>query len=220
MTTHAAMLEEVQQLFDSFAKEDPKPIPFNHLLVAQHNLKDRFLELIDREIQNARLGLPARITIKLNNLEERVLIKRLYDASGHGVQVDMIVRSICCLVPGVKGMSENIRVRRIVDRFLEHGRIYVFHNGGKPEVFLGSADWMNRNIYHRIEVCFPLYDEVLKGELMQLMDVQLKDNVQAVEVDGQLHNKAVPQDGEPVQSQKAIYELVVEKGKAVQETGV
>jgi polyphosphate kinase len=97
----------------------------------------------------------------MNNLEEQEMIKKLYEASQAGVKVSLIIRSICCLVPGVKGMSENITIRRIVDRFLEHPRVFIFGNNGDKEVFMGSADWMNRNIYHRIEVCFPVYDKAL-----------------------------------------------------------
>jgi polyphosphate kinase len=210
MTTQPAILTEVEKLFGSFEqkqKTQPK-INFTHLLVAQHNLQDRFIELIDREILHARTGAESRITIKLNNLEERVLIKKLYAASNAGVQVDLIVRSICCLVPGVKGMSENIRVRRIVDRFLEHGRVYVFHNKGNTEVYLGSADWMNRNIYSRVEVCFPLFNQELKHEMLRFLDLQLKDNVQAVEIDTDLRNLPLPTLGEPVRSQQAIYQMI------------
>jgi polyphosphate kinase len=210
LTTRHELLEEVQWVFDSFA-DWTKKFEFRHLLVAQHNLQPAFLSLIDREIQHARQGKPARIIIKLNNLEERVLIKRLYDASSNGVQVDLIVRSICCLVPGVAGVSENIRIHRIVDRYLEHGRIYIFHNNGNPDVYLGSADWMNRNIYRRIEVCFPLYDDALKQELMELVDIQLKDSAQAVRISERLEN--LPVEGSGLQSQRKIYERLAEKEK-------
>lgn len=208
MTSHHEMLKEVEQLFLSFGDREKQAIDFRHLLVAQHNLQQRFLELIDREMLHARLGYPAHIVIKLNNLEERVLIQKLYDASRAGVKIDLIVRSICCLVPGVEGMSENIRIRRIVDRYLEHGRIYIFHNNGSNDVFLGSADWMNRNIYRRIEVCFPLYDAALKNELLQLVNIQLRDTMQAVAIDTDLQNVSITTDGEPVQSQHAIYQLL------------
>src|SRR5580765_7688309 len=123
--------------------------------------------MIDRETGNARKGLPAAITIKLNNLEETVLIGKLYEASTAGVNIHLVVRGICRLMPGIKGMSENIRVTRIVDRYLEHGRLFWFHNNGQEEIYAGSADWMNRNIYRRIEVCFPLYDETIKKELKE-----------------------------------------------------
>ena len=213
LTSHQEMLEEVEKLFLSFRKKkkEQEKIDFTHLLVAQHNLRDKFLELIDREIYNARRGLPARIIIKMNNLEERILIKKLYAASIAGVQVDLIVRSICCLVPGIPAISKNIRIRRIVDRYLEHGRIYIFHNNGSNDVYLGSADWMNRNIYRRIEVCFPLYNEDFKTELLHMIDLQLKDNVQAVEINSELQNLSFTPDGEPVRSQQKIYQMLTAK---------
>ena len=121
------------------------------------------------------------------------------------------MRATCCLVPGVKGMSENIRVRRIIDRYLEHGRVYVFHHGGRNEVFLGSADWMIRNIYRRIEVCFPVYDEALKNELLEIIGIQLQDNVQAVEINSELQNVPLSTAGVPVRSQQAIYAFLAAK---------
>jgi polyphosphate kinase len=166
--------------------------------------------MIDREIYNARQGKKAAITIKMNNLEEKVLIKKLYEASQAGVHVRMIVRSICCLKPGVPGLSENITVTRIVDRYLEHGRIFVFHNSGSPELYMGSADWMNRNIYRRIEVCFPVYDEAIKKQVLDLLQLQLNDNGQAVAIDRQLNNVPLQKEGEVLCSQKAIYHLLAE----------
>jgi polyphosphate kinase len=213
MTTHQDMLAEVEQLFLSFEQKqkEREKIAFTHLLVAQHNLQQRFLELIDREIFHARTGYPARITIKLNNLEERVLIEKLYAASNAGVQVELLVRGICCLVPGVAGMSANISIRRIVDRYLEHGRVYIFHNQGNNDVFLGSADWMNRNIYSRIEVCFPVYNEKLKKELLEIIGMQLKDNVQAVTINEQLQNIPIRNSDEAYRSQQEIYRMLTER---------
>lgn len=215
MTTNPLLLRDMDLLFIYLAKKaksaDGYDIDFQHLLVAQFNLQSKFIELIDREIDQARKGNPAAITIKMNNLEERVLIGKLYEASQAGVQIRMIVRSICCLIPGVKGMSENITVRRIVDRYLEHGRIFIFHNSGKHEVFMGSADWMNRNIYRRIEVCFPVYDEGIKNEIMAMIELQLNDNVKAVTLNEQLQNIRVHGTEPLVQSQRAIYELLQQK---------
>ncbi|HEY8971896.1 MAG TPA: polyphosphate kinase 1 [Puia sp.] len=176
LTGNHDLMRELELLFIFLSRrKNPRhaeKISFRHLLVAQFNLQDRFLSLIDREIQNARNGSPASITIKLNNLEERVLIEKLYEASNAGVSITLIVRSICCCIPGVRGMSGNIVIKRIVDRYLEHGRVFIFHNNGEPEVFLGSADWMNRNIYRRIEVCFPLYDESLRAEIKEIIRLQ------------------------------------------------
>ncbi|MCW3079745.1 polyphosphate kinase 1 [Segetibacter sp.] len=207
LTSHTEMLQEAEEIFH-LLEEKVKPkerFVFEHLLVAQYNLQETFLELIDREMRNARQGLRAHIILKMNNLEERVLIRKLYDASNAGVEIQLIIRGICCVVPGVSGMSENITVRRIVDRYLEHGRIYIFHNNGKNEIFLGSADWMNRNIYKRIEVCFPLYDEKLKTEIRELIDIQLHDNSKAVAINEKSQNARVISDGKQVQSQKEIY---------------
>jgi polyphosphate kinase len=212
LTTNPKLLREVELLFIFLAKRE-KPsaanqIKFKHLLVAQFNLQARFLELIDREINNAKQGLPSGITIKMNNLEERVLIDKLYDASRAGVKISLIVRSICCLVPGVTGLSENITIKRIVDRYLEHGRVFIFNNNDNPNVFLGSADWMNRNIYHRIEVCFPVYDAAIKKQLILLVNTQLNDNVQAVVIGPHLNHIRPEITGEHIQSQKEIYRLL------------
>ena len=167
--------------------------------------------MMDREIANAKKGLAASIIIKMNNLEERVLINKLYEASQAGVRVKMIVRSICCLVPGVKGLSENISITRIVGRNLEHGRVFLFHNNGQQELYMGSSDWMNRNIYHRIEVCFPVTEPVMKAQIIEMLSLQLKDNLQAVQIDQKLNNVRV-ENGEPsIESQKQIYLLLKNK---------
>lgn len=219
LTANQPMLEELQMLFGFLRKKKKKPlledeISFEHLLVAQFNLQPRFLALIEREIVNAKKGLPAQITIKMNNLEEKILISKLYEASGAGVKVQLIVRSVCCLIPGVKGQSENITVRRIVDKYLEHGRIFLFHNNGKEELFMGSADWMNRNIFGRIEVCFPIYDDSLKSRLTEILDLQLADTVQAVELNEALQNNYV--SGDPaIRSQEAIYRFLIPTPKLV-----
>jgi len=183
-------------------------ISFKHLLVAQFNLQKRFIDLIDREIGFAKAGKEAYITIKLNNLEEKTLITKLYEASQAGVKISLIVRSICRLIPGVNGMSENIKVTRIVDRYLEHGRVFVFNNLGKKDVYLGSADWMNRNIYRRIEVCFPIFDEDIKAEILKIVEIQKQDNVKAVSINGQMENIPVKLTGKPVESQYEIYQLL------------
>ncbi|MDN3583262.1 polyphosphate kinase 1 [Mucilaginibacter flavus] len=212
MTANPALLREMELVFMFLSKRVKSavdyPIEFKHLLVAQFNLQDDFLALIDNEIQNAKKGLPAGITIKLNNLEERILIAKLYDASQAGVKINMIVRSICCLIPDVAGMSENITITRIVDRYLEHGRIFVFNNNNAPRIYMGSADWMNRNVYRRVEVCFPVYDESVKAEVIQMLDLQLHDNVQGVRLDEQLQNNPVEKTEPLIQSQRAVYEFL------------
>ena len=215
ITTNHDILREVELLFIFLLKrKKPGPedkINFKHLLVAKFNLQSKFLELIDREIVNAKKGLAASITIKMNNLEERVLINKLYEASQAGVRIKMIVRSICCLVPGVQGLSENISIIRIVGRYLEHGRVFLFHNNGQQELYMGSSDWMNRNIYNRIEVCFPITEPAMKAEIIEMLSLQLKDNVQAVQIDQKLNNIKI-ENGEPLnESQKRIYLLLKNK---------
>jgi polyphosphate kinase len=219
MTTDERMLIEAETLF-RFLRKRKKPshggsLEFHHLLVAQFNLQSRFVELIDREIGNAKKGWPASITIKLNNLEERVMIGKLYEAARAGVSISLIIRGICCLVPGVEGMSENIRVIRIVDRYLEHGRIFIFHNNGKQEIYMGSSDWMDRNLYRRIEVCFPIHKKAMKEEINQMIDLQLNDNTQAVTIDSKGHNIPVTvKDGQQmIQSQRAIHTLLTSDKK-------
>ena len=178
LTANQIMLEELNQLFRFLAKNKKAPSLdekklFTHLLVAQFNLQDRFIELIEREIVNSKAGLKSGITIKLNNLEERKLIRKLYEASAAGVRIKLIVRGICCLNPGIPGLSELITVKRIVDRYLEHARIFMFDNNGDPEIYMGSADWMNRNIYGRIEVCFPVYNINIKNVIADILNIQL-----------------------------------------------
>jgi polyphosphate kinase len=154
------------------------------------------------------MGNPAAITLKLNNLEESRLIKALYRASAAGVKINLIVRGICRLIPGVAGMSENIAVRRIVGRYLEHGRIYIFHHGGDEQLFIGSADWMERNICRRIEVCCPVYDERLQSQLKKIIQLELDDNLEAVRINESLQNVPVPIKGKAIASQFETYQLI------------
>jgi len=188
LTCNIEIGEELEALF-KFLRKQKQFQGFKHLLVSQFNLKDKFLELIDREIANSKKGEKAGIIIKINNLEERTMIDKLYEASNAGVNIRLITRSICSLIPGVKGMSENIEVTRLVDRFLEHARIFIFQNSGDQEIYLGSADWMNRNIHHRIEVIFPLLDKQLKEELKMLIKLQLNDTIKARILDESQHNQ-------------------------------
>ena len=216
MTANKEMLRELELLFLFLAKrrkpEEEDNLSFNNLLVAQFNLQEAFLGLIGNEIALAQQGKEAAITIKLNNLEEEVLIGKLYEASQAGVKIRLLVRGICRLKPGVLGLSDNISVHRIVDRYLEHGRIFIFNNNGSPKVYLGSADWMSRNIYRRIEVCFPIYDSQLRDELIRMMAIQLKDTQSAVRIDEQGNNHRISGNGaEGLPSQYELYELIKTK---------
>jgi polyphosphate kinase len=219
-SSNPAFSRELELLFEYLESrmqpDDYGKLPVEHLLVSQFNMVKKFGKLIDREIENVKKGKPAGIIIKLNNLQEKEMITRLYEASGAGVKVQLIVRSICCLAPGVAGQSENITVRRIVDRYLEHARIFVFHNNGEPEYYMGSADWMNRNLHSRIEVCFPVYDKKMCDELDHILQLQLSDNTKAVLLtingsSGAIENQRILTYGEvPVTAQQAIYEYVKE----------
>ncbi len=185
-------------------------LSFKHLLVSQFNMTKRFSKLIDREIKHAEKGRSSNIIIKLNNLQEREIIDKLYEASRAGVKVQLIVRSICCLAPGVEGQSENITVHRLVDRYLEHARVFYFGNNGHPVCYMGSADWMNRNLHSRIEVCFPVYDEELRKQLHEILQIQLNDNCKTVYVNTELNNRRKPAtNGEKrIEAQQTIYEYV------------
>ncbi|HTB80247.1 MAG TPA: polyphosphate kinase 1 [Opitutaceae bacterium] len=176
-TSRAHITADVASLFNSLTGFSRAP-EFNHLLVAPFNLHPRLQELIQREAAHAAAGQPARILVKMNSLVDKATIDNLYTASQAGVQIDLIVRGICCLVPGVRGLSENIRVRSIVGRFLEHARVFYFENhGGEPLVLAGSADWMPRNFFRRIEVLFPIDDPDLRRRLTDdLLSMELQDN--------------------------------------------
>jgi len=180
-TTREEITSDVAHLFNSLTGLGRSP-EFQQLIVAPFNLHGRIQELIQRETDNAAAGRPARIMVKMNSLVDRETIDHLYAASRAGVQIDLIIRGICCLVPGVRGLSENIRVRSIVGRFLEHARAFYFQNdgGGEPRIYLGSADWMPRNFFRRIEVLFPIQDPQLRNWVTQdLFAIELQDNEDA-----------------------------------------
>ena len=156
-----------------------EPLAWNELVLAPYWLRDKFLRLIGRETKNARQGREARIVAKMNSLCDPGIIAALYEASASGVKIDLIVRGICCLRVGIPGVSENISVRSIVGNFLEHSRIFYFYNDGNPEVFMGSADWMPRNLDRRVEIVFPVIEEELKEKALHILHVELEDNVKA-----------------------------------------
>jgi len=178
-TADQRLCGEVSAVFTYLENIKPPKDEFKHLLVGKFNLRPGLYALIDHEIAEAKQGRPASMILKLNSLEDRGIISKLYEASAAGVKIKLIIRGICCLVPGVPGLSEHIEIVSIVDRFLEHARVFVFHNGGQERIFLSSADWMERNLSFRIETTFPVYDPDLKAEIMALLDLQLNDNVKA-----------------------------------------
>ncbi|MEL7341049.1 MAG: polyphosphate kinase 1, partial [Bacteroidota bacterium] len=211
-TRDKSMIEDLQKLFAHLANPDDKSMEFGHLLVAQFNMRERFYQMIEREMAHVAQGKRGEVVIKLNNLEDRGMIDKLYEASQAGVKIHLIVRGICCLRAGMTGISENIRITRIVDQFLEHARVFVFHNDGANELYMGSADWMSRNIMRRIEVIFPIYDAELKAEVMEILRIQLMDNVKASHLNKLLENVPVtPKKGDQlVRSQIEIYQRIQE----------
>jgi len=210
-TADKHLTEEVSLVFD-ILESKIKEQKFKHLLVAQFNMRKKFNKLINNEITQAKLGKPAGITLKLNSLEDRKIIRKLYEAGNAGVKIDIICRGICCLEPGVKGSSENIRVISIIDRFLEHSRIYIFHNEGKKLFFAGSADWMKRNLSRRIEVIFPVYEKKLKKELKRIIDLQLNDNSKARIIERENSNEYRKDSNQKrLRSQLEIYRILKEK---------
>lgn len=182
LTKDERLTSEAEYVF-KFLSGETVDYKFEHLLVAQFNMRKDFIAMIDNEITLANKGKDAAITLKMNSLEDRKMIKKLYEASNAGVRINIIIRGICCLVPGIKGQSENIKVISILDRFLEHGRIYIFNNGGKEKIYAASADWMKRNLSRRVEVAFPIYNENIKKEIKDIIELQLNDNKKARVID-------------------------------------
>ncbi len=183
-----------------------------NLVVAPFDLHRRLLEMIEREAANARRGLPARIVAKVNSLADQTLIEALYRASQAGVKIELIVRGVCCLRPGLRGVSENITVRSIVDRFLEHPRIYYFENACVPEVFIGSADWLPRNLFRRIETVFPILDGILRERVIgEILATTLADNVKArmLFADGSYHLPPRTAADEPRRSQTEFIQIAI-----------
>lgn len=187
-TSHQSILKEVSKVFDFF-EVNYRVHRYKHLIVSPHYTRNKFTKLIDREITNAILGKEAYIKLKMNSLSDFKMIDKLYDASNAGVKIQLIIRGICCLIPGVKEMSENIEAISIVDNYLEHSRVYIFGNGGDPEVFISSADFMTRNIDARVEVTCPIYDDYIKQELIDSFNVGWKGNVKVRLHSEKLDNK-------------------------------
>lgn len=205
-TADPRLTDEVYQVFRILAGEEIEP-HFEHLLVAPFTLRSRFEELILAEQDAAASGSPAGITVKVNSFQDRPMIERIYAAAQAGVQIRMVVRGICCARPGVAELSEGLQIRSIVDRFLEHSRIYHFHAGGSDMLYLASADWMTRNLNRRVEVAFPIYDDDIRRELLEELQVQLADDTKSRIIDADHSNEFVAQgDGTPVRAQYLVYD--------------
>ena len=210
LTTDKELCEDVHRIFQELTGMG-KMAKLKKLLHAPFTLHAQLLNFIDDEIANAKAGKPAQIIVKVNALTELQLINKLYEASQAGVQIDLIIRSICCLRPGLPGLSENIRVRSIVGRFLEHTRVYYFSNNGNPHVYCSSADWMDRNLFNRVEACFPIEDPALKKRIYQQgLFNYLKDNQQAwlLQGDGSWVRAQVAQGEDAYNAQRTLLEMI------------
>lgn len=208
-TSNPEVVKEVKDLYRHLEDQAIRP-KFKHILVPGFNMVPVFLQLIDQEICHVEKGRIGYILLKMNGLQDGEMVDNLYRASEAGVKIDLIVRGVCTLKPG-QPYSKNIRVIRIVDRFLEHARVFVFQNNGDHQVFLGSADWMKRNLRRRVECTFPVYDPELKKELLDILNIQLADNVKACELDENLANKRIINDSPDIRSQLETYEYMKRK---------
>ena len=196
-TSHQQILKDAVKIFDFF-DVNYRLYRYKHLIVSPHYTRGRFYKLIEREMHNAKAGIPAYINLKMNSLSDYAIIDKLYDASNAGVKIRLQVRGICSLIPGVKGMSENIEAISIVDNFLEHSRVYIFGNAGSPEVFISSADFMTRNLDGRVEVTCPIYDESIRNELIDSFEVGWRGNVKARLHSEKLDNQYRPRGSQPI----------------------
>ncbi|MDA8379014.1 MAG: polyphosphate kinase 1 [Planctomycetia bacterium] len=211
-TCREDICEDVVNLF-SFLTGRSRKSDYHKLLVAPVTMRRRFLDMIQRETSAAQSGGPAHIIAKMNALEDTEIIEALYGASRAGVKIDLIVRGFCCLRPGVPGLSENIRVLSIIGRFLEHSRIFYFYNRGQEEIYMGSADWMSRNLSHRVEAATPVENPLLRQRIREILDIMLNDNRQAwnLSASGQWTQRQ-PADGEPDRgSQTRLMELAIRR---------
>lgn len=208
LTRNPDITAEVEGVFE-YIEYPYKRYKFNHLLVSPINSRRQLYRLIDNELSNAKAGQPSGIILKINNLVDKDLINRLYAAGQAGVPIQMIIRGMCALRPGVPGLSDNIKVISIIDRFLEHPRVMVFHNKGTPQLYISSADWMSRNIDGRIEVGTPIYDERLKQRIMDILELQLSDTCKARVIDADQQNEYVKRGNRrKIRSQVAIYDYL------------
>lgn len=210
-TARQSILKELNQVFQFL--ETPYLVgTYRHLIISPHYTMSTFKKLIDKEIENAKQGKEAYIHIKMNSFTSYKMVDKLYDASRAGVKIQLIVRGICCLIPGIEGMSENIEVISIVDKFLEHPRLFIFGNDGNPKVYISSADWMTRNLEYRVEVGCPIYDPEVKKELIETFEISWRDNVKARIISEKANNAYRPKDGKTLyRSQFDTYDYYLHK---------
>jgi polyphosphate kinase len=208
-TSEKKITTEIEKLFSLF-RANYKPQHFNTLIVSPFTTRNFIMRMLNKEINNAKEGKAAWVIVKINNLADDKIVRKLYQASQAGVKIKLIIRSMCVLVPGVTGLSENIEAISIVDHFLEHSRVFVFANAGKPKYFISSADWMLRNLDHRIEVSIPIWDENIKTMIQHYLDIQFMDNLKArlITADGRHIYKTIAEDEKAIRSQTAVYEYL------------
>ncbi len=211
-TADQGILKDIKKVFEFF-EVNYKVKKYKHLIVSPHYTRDRFEEMINQEIQNHKDGKPAGLRFKINSLSDYLMIDKLYEASRAGLPIKLIVRGINCLIPGVKEMSENIEAISVVDKFLEHPRLYIFENAGDPKVYISSADLMTRNLDHRVEISCPIYDSELKTQLLDTFNICWKENVKARDF-SKAKNAYRKTKGEKVRSQFATYEYYLKKYNA------
>ncbi|GKW14172.1 RNA degradosome polyphosphate kinase [Pectobacterium actinidiae] len=215
LTADERITNEVRRVFN-FIENPYRPVSFEHLLVSPQNSRDKLYQLINTEIENALANRDAGITLKVNNLVDKGLAEKLYQASSAGVKINLLVRGMCSLIPNLPGISENIQVISILDRYLEHDRVYVFNNGGDKKVYLSSADWMTRNIDYRIEVAVEILDPILKNRVLETLDILFSDTVKARVIDKESSNRYVSRGNKrKVRAQNAIYDYI----KALEQPG-
>ncbi|MFV0576948.1 MAG: polyphosphate kinase 1 [Vibrio sp.] len=218
LTADPQLTAEVRNVF-GYIENPYRPVRFNQLMVSPRNSRQQIYKLIDGEIANAREGKKAGLTIKVNNLVDKGIVNKLYGASNAGVKIRMIVRGMCSLVPGIQGVSENISIISIVDRFLEHPRVFIAENDGDPKVYISSADWMTRNIDYRIEVATPIHSPRLKQRIIDILNIHFTDTVKARIIDKEMNNLYVSRGNrKKVRSQIAIYEYLKQIERKARQT--
>jgi polyphosphate kinase len=206
-TSDKRITSEAKKVFEFFA-HTYRNQSYRHLIVSPLYMRKKFYKLIDGEIKNRKAGKKARIILKINNLVDNEIIYKLYQANNAGVEIILIIRGICSLIPGIPGMSENINAISIVDKFLEHSRIMIFHNNGDELFYISSADWMGRNLDRRIEIACPIYSKEIQQELRDLIDLQLRDNVKSRIINEEQDNQYVSSDNKPqLRSQFELHEF-------------
>ncbi|NND88611.1 MAG: polyphosphate kinase 1, partial [Flavobacteriaceae bacterium] len=209
-TANQKIAKEINKVFDFF-EVNYKIKKYRHLIVSPHYTRNALYNLIENEIQHHHNGKPSGIRLKLNSLSDFKMIDKLYEASRAGVKIQLIIRGICCLIPGVKGMSENIEVISIVDKFLEHPRLFIFENEGNPKMYISSADFMGRNLDNRVEISCPIYDPEIKKEIQDTFDICWSDNVKARVISVKQDNAYRSNDKKKIRSQFEMYDYYKQK---------